>query len=135
MDDGAIRIFLNTKGTNKDDVPAELVEFLNYVDSKPDTITKFKSSKVAAIDRYVHKIKASHEMGVKYMDRLYEEMMMKEKAMKEGHEQGLEQGLASTVQMLQSMGQSKEEIVQNLLKYYTLSLEKAERATADYWQS
>jgi flagellar biosynthesis/type III secretory pathway protein FliH len=73
------------------------------------------------------------------MDRLYEEMMMKEKALKEGHEQGLEQGLeqalASTVQMLHNMGQSKEEIVQNLLKYYALSLEKAEKAANDYWQS
>jgi hypothetical protein len=33
------------------------------------------------------------------------------------------------------MGQSKEEIVQNLLKYYAVSLEKAEKAANDYWQS
>jgi hypothetical protein len=36
--------------------------------------------------------------------------------------------------MLQSMGQSKEEIMKSLQKFYALSLGKAEKAVADYWQ-
>jgi predicted transposase/invertase (TIGR01784 family) len=60
-----------------------------------------------------------------------------EQGLKQGRAEGLakgrEQGLASTVQMLQNTGHSKEEIVQNLLKYYALSLETAEKAVADYW--
>ena len=35
MDDGAYTIFLNTKGTNEEEEPEELVKFLKFVGAKP----------------------------------------------------------------------------------------------------
>lgn len=108
LNDGTVRIFLNTKGTNDNEVPEELVEFLHYIDRLPSDNLPIKSSKIQAIDTYIQKIKSSHEMGVKYMDRLYEEMMWK----KEAREEGLAEGRAEG-RMLFLISQVRKKILKN----------------------
>ena len=49
LEDGTRKIFLNTKGINEDEVPAELVHLLPYVENSTDAYVN--SVKDARIDR------------------------------------------------------------------------------------
>jgi len=69
--DGAIRIFLNTKGTNDNEVSQELIDFLHYVENPSDELVeKSGSPNLKTIHYYVSLIKASEEMGVRYISFL-----------------------------------------------------------------
>lgn len=94
LDDGAIRIFLNTRGTNDDEVSQELIAFLRYVEN-PDGnfVQSSNSQRLKTIHACVSQIKSSEEMGVKYMQRLEEEIRMKERAQAEGWAEGMQQGM------------------------------------------
>ena len=74
MDDGAVRIFLNTHGENDDEVPRELVEFLHYVENSNDNTNEIMSPRVRQLAKKVDDIKSSQEVSVKYM-RMWEELV------------------------------------------------------------
>ena len=90
LEDGATRIFLNTRGTNRSEVSEELVQFLEYMEQSalnadiPDT-----NENLIKIHNHVRQVKASEEIGVKFMQRWEEEAMWK----REGREAGLAEGL------------------------------------------
>ena len=90
LEDGATRIFLNTRGTNRSEVSEELVQFLEYMEQSalnadiPDT-----NENLIKIHKHVMQIKASEEIGVKFMQRWEEEAMLK----REGREEGLSEGM------------------------------------------
>ena len=68
LGDGTAKIFLNTKGENADEVPDELIEFLDYVEhSTAETAGKVKSERVRRVHDRVCRVKLSEEVGVKYM--------------------------------------------------------------------
>ena len=85
LKDGATRIFLNTRGTNAEEVSEELIQFLNYMEQSalnvdiPDT-----NKNLLKIHKHVRQIKASEEIGVKFMQRWEEDAMLK----REGREEG-----------------------------------------------
>ena len=91
LKDGATRIFLNTRGTNRDEVSEELIQFLEYMEQStlnvdiPDT-----NGNLIKIHNHVRHVKASEEIGVKFMQRWEEEAMWK----REGREAGLAEGRA-----------------------------------------
>ena len=70
LKDGATRIFLNTRGTNRDEVSEELIQFLEYMEQStlnvdiPDT-----NRNLIKIHNHVRHVKASEEIGVKFMQR------------------------------------------------------------------
>ena len=70
LEDGAIRIFLNTRGKNDDEITPELKEFLRYIES-PDSasVEKSGSDRLKKIHACVNRIKSSEEAGVKYMQK------------------------------------------------------------------
>lgn len=73
MNDGAVRIFLNTHGRNDDEVQPGLVEFLHYMEA-PDRYGKnIQDSRVQKLAGQIEMLKNSQEVGVKYM-RLWEEL-------------------------------------------------------------
>jgi len=90
LEDGATRIFLNTRGTNRNEVSEELIQFLEYMEQStldvdiPDT-----NGNLIKIHNHVRQVKASEEIGVKFMQRWEEEAMWK----REGREAGLAEGL------------------------------------------
>jgi len=87
--DGAIRVFINTKGENREDFSEEFLDFIEYVtDSSTEIANRTKSEKIKLIHRQVRKIKESEKMGVKYMQR-WEELA---EARDEGHSAGLAEG-------------------------------------------
>ena len=68
LEDGATRIFLNTRGENDDEVPRELSEFLHYLEETTDErAASTNSQRIKRIHRRVRKVRLSEEVGVKYM--------------------------------------------------------------------
>ena len=84
LNDGAVRIFLNTHGENDDEVSEELVEFLHFVEETPDDDKEIKNERVRELADQIDHLKSSQEVGVRYM-RLWEEMEeLKQEAIAEG---------------------------------------------------
>lgn len=68
MDDGAHTIFLSTKGTNEDEVSEDLVKLLNFVGAKPSESEKdFNDAFIQRLQKSIREVKASREMGARYM--------------------------------------------------------------------
>ena len=89
LEDGATRIFLNTRGTNRGEVSEELIQFLEYMaQSALNVDIPNTNENLIKIHNYVRQVKASEEIGVKFMQRWEEETMWK----REGREDGLAKG-------------------------------------------
>ena len=85
LNDGATRIFLNTHGTNPEDVSPELVELLHYIENTTqDMADGCKSERIHKMQKRICSIKSSEEVSVKYMQRWEEMEMEKDKARAEG---------------------------------------------------
>lgn len=85
LGDGAVRIFLNTNGNNKEDISQELVELLGYIEHSTDTFAqKCTSSKVREIHEHICRIKMSEKIGVKYMNAWEEKIIIREEGKAEG---------------------------------------------------
>lgn len=68
LEDGAVRIFLSTKGQNPTEVPAELVNFLRYVENSTDDCARQLEDKVVAkLHDRVTALKKSREWERSYM--------------------------------------------------------------------
>lgn len=94
LEDGATRIFLNTRGTNPEGVSQELVDFLHYVEDSSSVEGKEESNeKLRRIHNRVRKVKENEEVGVKYMQK-WEELAYAKEA---GREKGKAEGKAEIV--------------------------------------
>lgn len=96
LEDGAVRIFLNTRGENEDEVSEELVDFLRYVEKTTEnTAEQAESARIYRIHEQVCKVRASEEIGVKYMqeweERYYDKLEAQEEGRKEGRKEGREE--------------------------------------------
>ena len=94
MDDGIHTIILNNTGNNPEDVPLELVRFLEFTkrslaESEEDSEDPF----IQRLQKSIRDIKKSREMGERYMT--LEEMLKEER--KEGIEEGIEKGRAQEI--------------------------------------
>ncbi len=68
LGDGTRKIFLNTEGTNPDEVPAELVQFLQYVkDGNGECITGGQDKYLSRLHQHVTAIKRNRETERRYM--------------------------------------------------------------------
>lgn len=103
--DGTVRIFLNTKGTNHDEVSQELIDFLHYVEKTDDqTASQSNSERIQKIHSCVSRIKLSEEIGVKYMQTWEEKIIEREKALEEGivigEQRGIDSAMLSSIRSL-----------------------------------
>ena len=93
LGDGAVRIFINTKGRNREDFSEEFLDFMEYVtDSSDDRAGRTKSKKIRLIHKQVQAVKESEKMGVKYMQRWEELAEARDEGRIEGHNVGLAEG-------------------------------------------
>lgn len=93
LGDGAIRVFINTKGKNREEFSEEFLDFIEYVtDSSAEIADRTKSGKIKLIHRQVQKIKESEKMGVKYMQRWEELAEARDEGLAEGRSAGLAEG-------------------------------------------
>ncbi len=70
INDGAIRVFINTEGTNGEEFSQEFLDLMKYVTASTDAVSKSSESKrLKLIHENVKKVKKSEKMGVKYMQK------------------------------------------------------------------
>lgn len=132
LEDGAVRIFLNTRGTNSGEVSEELAELLCYFEkTTAETAFQCKSQRVKALHNKVCKIKSSEEIGVRYMQEWEEKVYLKA----EGKAEGLKQGIKVLIQTCRELGVSRENTVIRVKEKFDLQEKDAEEYLAEYWKN
>lgn len=123
LEDGATRIFLNTRGENDEEVPRELAEFLHYLEETTDErAASTDSQRIKRIHRRVRKVRLSEEVGVKYMQAWEERYYEREEGKEEGAHNKLRELAAKkyrkgmSVKEIAELLEESETTVQELLK-------------------
>ena len=123
LEDGATRIFLNTRGENDDEVPRELAEFLHYLEETTDErAASTNSQRIKRIHRRVRKVRLSEGVGVKYMQAWEEKYYEREEGKEEGAHNKLRELAAKKyrkgmpVKEIAELLEESETTVQELLK-------------------
>ena len=123
LEDGATRIFLNTRGENDEEVPRELAEFLHYLEETTDErAASTNSQRIKRIHRRVRKVRLSEEVGVKYMQAWEERYYEREEGKEEGAHNKLRELAAKkyrkgmSVKEIAELLEESETTVQELLK-------------------
>ena len=94
LEDGATRIFLNTRGTNPEGVSEELIELLEYFEhSTAEMASRAGSERIARLHEKISDIKASEEIGVKFMNAWEEKLLNRQDGYEEGLKEGEKKGL------------------------------------------
>lgn len=144
LEDGAIRIFINTKGTNRQEFSWEFLDFMEYITATTDTVAdKTESSKIKLIHENVKKIRTSEKMGVKYMQLWEEKAYIREDARAEGLAEGLAEGYAEGYAMgIEAFihdnleeGKGRKTIIEKLVRHFSLTEEKANNYFEKYGKS
>lgn len=79
LDDGAVRVFINTKGTNREAFSQEFLDFMEYLSNTTDEEAEHTGSrKIKRIHERICQIRKSEKAGVKYMQRWEELAYAKE---------------------------------------------------------
>lgn len=138
IEDGAIRIFINTKGTNRQEFSQEFLDFMEYINATTDAVAeKTDSSRIKLIHENVRKIRTSEKMGVKYMQLWEEKAYIREDArakglaegLAEGRTKGLAEGCAKGIEALildnLEEGKNRETIIKKLVRHFSLTDEEA----------
>ena len=90
LEDETRKIFLNTKGTNDQEVPEELIYFLHYVEDTTDAyVQQVENVHIGRLHRKISELKKSREWEEQYMT--FEELLKESRV--EGLEAGREEGL------------------------------------------
>lgn len=93
LEEGVMRIFLSTKGTDQTGVSQELIDLLRYFENTTDEIAEQSASlRIRKLQQKISAIKSSEDMGVKYMQAWEEKVMDRQEGFEEGHSAGLAEG-------------------------------------------
>lgn len=147
INDGALRIFINTNGTNKEEFSEEFLNFMKYINKTTDeTAAKVESERIKLIHKRVQQIRTSEKMGVKVMQWWEELEYEREDARAEGRAEGIAEGKAEglaegrvagraeeIIATCQEFGVSKEEILERLVRKISISEEEAEKYMLQYY--
>ena len=96
LGDEAYKIFLNTRGKNRDGESQELIRFLRYVEDAAFAATVDDDTLIHKIEARIAEIKQNFGMEVRYMQ--FSEMLNDER--KEGRQEGRREGRAEERQIL-----------------------------------
>ena len=111
LNDGATRIFLNTRGKHPELVSPELIELLKYMERSTDEVSReCKSKRIQEMHRRVCQIKASEKTEVKYMQSWEERIMIKQEGIAEGRIEGEKVLLKSLIEKKMAKKYSAEQI-------------------------
>ena len=129
VEDGNTTIFLSTRGTNKDEVPKELVKFLEYVKADlKESMEDFEDDFVKKLQGDVSSVKKSREMEERFM--LLELMLNDER--REGRAEGKAEAVIEFLNDITSVSEDLKEIIMNEKNLDTLNrwLKLAAKATS-----
>ena len=108
LEDGATRIFLNTRGKNPEGANDELIDLLKYFQhSTGDTARNPSSRRIARLHEKISDIKASEEIGVKFMNAWEEKLLDRQDGYEEGKRKGLAEGEEKGLETGRKKGQSQ----------------------------
>ena len=111
LDDGATRIFLNTRGKHPELVSPELIELLKYMEHSTDEVSEAcESKRIQEMHRRVCQIRASEKTEVKYMQSWEERIMIKQEGIAEGRIEGEKVLLKSLIEKKMAKKYSAEQI-------------------------
>ena len=117
LGDGAVRIFLNTRGKNPQDVSPELVQLLHFMEHTNDPPPPGgECEKVQKLRRKIENIKANEEVGIRFMHAWEERELDRIEARNAGLEAGRTELLTNLVQRKLAKGQSPEKIAEDLME-------------------
>lgn len=89
LEDGAVRIFINTKGTNREAFSQEFLDFMGYIEKTTDeTAGQSGSERIREIHKTVKKIRKSEKAGLRIMQMWEELIYAKEDGKAEGKAEG-----------------------------------------------
>ena len=117
LGDGAVRIFLNTRGHIGDNVSQELIDLLRYFEhSTADIAAASKSEKIHRLQKRVEQIRSSEEMGVKFMNEWEERVLDRQDAfadgLEKGRREGRKEGMDEVARKLKRRGMEDDEIAE-----------------------
>ena len=93
--DGAVRIFINTKGTNREEFSQEFLELMEYITASTDQVAGLSESpRIKLLHENVKKIRASEKMGVKYLQKWEELVYARDEGREEGKAEAKDEGRA-----------------------------------------
>lgn len=116
IQDGAKTIFLNTRGKNKDEVPTEMIAFLEFVKADLKNSTKdFHDDFVRQLQESVQKVKSSRKMEENFM--ILREMLRDERA--EGKAEGRAE---SVIELLGEIGPISDELREKIINEKDMSV-------------
>lgn len=113
LEDGAKRIFINTHGQNDNDVSPEFIALMRFIEYNEGIETQVDSApNLAKIKGRVAEIKASEEVGVRFMQRWEEEALIRH----EGKEEGMEKERLSSIRNVMASFKISAEEAMDALK-------------------
>ena len=115
LNDGARRIFINTKGKNPEKFSREFLDFMEYINTTTDAVAaKAKSARIRRIHERVSSIRQSEKMGVKLMqaweEKIYDKMEARAEGLAEGRFEGILRSIVNIVCRKLRRGLSLEDI-------------------------
>lgn len=123
--DGAVRIFLNTRGKNESEGSHELVEFLHYMENTTDKVaSETGSERIQRIHERVNKAKRSEAVGMRFMREMEERNAARVEGRMEGRMEGRREDILNLLADLgdvpdylteQIRGQKDEDVLMNWL--------------------
>lgn len=132
LEDGATRIFLNTKGKNPDEVSRELIDFLKYVENTDDKTAEASNSElIKKIHECVKQVKSSEEIGVKYMQAWEEKVYEREEGREEGELLKLIKMVCKKIQKNQSCEEIAD-VLEEKAEYIQTIMDVAKEYAPDY---
>lgn len=89
IEDGAVRVFINTRGTNPKGFSREFLDLMRYIMASTDEVAASSASvKIRRLHQNVRKIRISEKMGVKYMQKWEELVYAREDGKAAGRAEG-----------------------------------------------
>lgn len=115
LEDGATRVFINTRGTNREAFSQEFLDLMEYLSSSTRaTAEKSASESIRRIHCRVEQVRQLEKAGVKYMQRWEELAEARDEGVNMGEAKGRELALISMVCRKLEKGKSVERIAEEL---------------------
>ncbi len=125
LEDGAVRVFINTKGTNREDFSQEFLDFMDYVTGTTDeNAGKSGSGRIKTIHKKICRIRKSERAGIKLMQR-WEEL---EYAKQDGREEGIKENAWNAARRMVKDGKLT---LEKIAEYAGLSYEEVKNIKAE----
>ena len=138
LQDGAVKIFINTKGMNPEMFSQEFLDLMEYVTkSEDEVVERSESKRLRILHECVKKVKGSEKVGVKLMQTWEEYVMIKEEGRAEGREVGRAEGRAEAIRVLietcKELKMSLEDTRNKIIEKLSLDDKEAEQLLKKYW--